>query len=68
MKITTALDLEKHTATVIISTDEKDYKMIYNLDEVVAKLEAISGNIVTQKMAELMGFRVEVENRHAKKT
>ncbi len=61
MKITTSLDLDKHTATVIISTAEKHYKMIYNLDEVIEKLEGIANNPLSQKMAELLGFKVEVE-------
>ncbi len=62
-EITTTLDLEKHTATVIISTEKKLYKMTYALDEVVDKLDGLASNPFLMKTAEFLGFKLEVENR-----
>ena len=61
MKIETALDLEKRTVTVTIHTEQKAFKMIYELDKVVEKLDTISSNWFMQKSLELLGFKVEVE-------
>ena len=61
MKIETALDIEKRTVAVTIHTETKAFKMIYDLDKVVEKLESISGNWFMQKSLELLGFKVEVE-------
>ena len=61
MRIETALDIEKRTVVVTIHTEKKAFKMIYELDKVVDKLDAISSNWFMQKSLELVGFKVEVE-------
>lgn len=61
-EISTTLDLAKHTATVVISTETKRFKMTYALDDVAEKLEGLASNPFTLKAAELLGFKLEIEN------
>jgi len=62
LRIETSLDLEKRTVTVTIHAEKKAFKMIYELDKVVDKLDSISSNWFMQKSLELVGFKVEVED------
>ena len=61
MKIETALDMEKHTAVVSIYTEDKVFRMKYEIDKVVAQLDSLTSNWFAQKTLELLGFHVEVE-------
>lgn len=66
MKIETALDLEKRTATVTIYTDDKSFKTTYDLDKVAQQLEALSTNWVALKILDMLGFKIEIQKGETK--
>jgi hypothetical protein len=63
MKIETTLDLDKRTAIVSIHTEDKIYRMTYEIDKVVKQLDAATSNWFMKKTMELLGFQVDVETK-----
>jgi hypothetical protein len=61
MKIETTLDLDKRTAIVSIHTDDKVYRMTYEIDKVVKQLDAATSNWFMKETMKLLGFQIDVE-------
>ena len=54
-------------ATVTLYTDDKAFKMTYDLDDVTKKLDSVASNPILQQILKTFGFQIEVVKKEEAK-